>query len=252
MITSPEVMGKLITEPKQKGPSKYIKGHLLNHNIGGPGTGKNMYPITAEANKKHNTSIEEKVKGWVEKQSYWVYYQVNVAGIKENIVHANQKHPDNFINSKFVCKAYIRHTDGQMHNPASSTVDSTYIKGDALASANEPAYQLDAGIKGAMDTLTASEKTAAKLKSKINISGLGAKSIDVLIDTYNKYSQGDLVNTLDQGKKSSLTTVNGKAGEIKAAIAAIVANRPPPTPPAATPDVPTTTDTSAAETTTTE
>ena len=226
------VMGKLITAPEQKNPSKYIKGHLLNHHIGGPGTGQNMYPITAEANKKHNTSIEEEVKAWVEKQSYWVYYQVNVAGISENIVHPNQKHPDNYINSKFVCKAYIRNTDGQEHNPVTSTVDSIYVKGDASATANEPAYQLDAGIKGAMDTLTGPEKTEANLKSKINITGIGPEAIKIVLKAYNEYAKGDLVNDLTSGQKSTLTTVNGKATDIKAALAAIVASRPPPAPPA--------------------
>ncbi|WDD96739.1 eCIS core domain-containing protein [Thalassomonas actiniarum] len=253
------VMGKLITAPEQKNPSKYIKGHLLNHHIGGPGTGQNMYPITAEANKKHNTSIEETVKGWVEKQSYWVYYQVNVAGISENIVHPTQKHPDNYINSKFVCKAYIRNTDGQEHNPVTSTVDSIYVKGDASASANEPAYQLDGGIKTAMDTLTTDERKSSNLSSKINISGIGPEAIKILLKAYGDYAKGDLVNDLTSGQKSTLTTVNGKAGDIKAAIAAIVAGRaPPPAAPAApaaapaAPATPATTDTTAPETTTAE
>ncbi|WDE09538.1 eCIS core domain-containing protein [Thalassomonas haliotis] len=230
------VMGKLITAPEQKNPSKYIKGHLLNHNIGGPGTGQNMYPITAEANKNHNTSIEEKVKGWVEKQSYWIYYQVNVAGISENIVHANQKHPDNYINSKFVCKAYIRNTDGQEHNTATSTIDSIYVKGDASASANEPAYQLDGGIKSAMDTLTTDERKSSNLSSKFKISGIGPEAIKILLKAYGDYAKGDLVNELTSGQKSTLTTVNGKAGDIKTAIAAIVAGRAPP--PAAPPTAP--------------
>lgn len=44
----------------------YVQGHLLNHNVGGPGMRFNLTPITKQANNKHKaeveTSIKEKVK----------------------------------------------------------------------------------------------------------------------------------------------------------------------------------------------
>ena len=43
----------------------YIKGHLLNADLGGPAEDKNLFPITGQANKDHNVDVEEKVKDLV-------------------------------------------------------------------------------------------------------------------------------------------------------------------------------------------
>ncbi len=219
------VMSKLITDPGQPNPSKFIKGHLLNHHIGGPGTGQNMFPITAQANKTHNTSIEERVKSWVQASRYWVYYQVNVSGISETIPHPQHKHPDNFINSSFVCKAYIRHTDGQEHDPIHVSVPSVYVRGDAVASSAEPAYQLDQSLKTALDGLTAAQRSAQNLGEEINFAGFGPGRAQVLVEAYNKYSMGDLNAewAADPAKKSSLTFINNNAATLAAAIGAIAA-----------------------------
>lgn len=59
------VMGQLVTDPGKSNPSKYIKGHLLNDNIGGPGSADNLYPITAEANRAHYDNVERTLRQWV-------------------------------------------------------------------------------------------------------------------------------------------------------------------------------------------
>ena len=41
---------------------KWIKGHLLNDNLGGPGISKNLTPMTSQANKAHSGSFEGPVK----------------------------------------------------------------------------------------------------------------------------------------------------------------------------------------------
>jgi len=41
----------------------FIKGHLLNANLGGPGLPGNLFPITGDANKAHSGIVEEVVKG---------------------------------------------------------------------------------------------------------------------------------------------------------------------------------------------
>ncbi|MEA3016551.1 MAG: hypothetical protein QOI38_1273 [Sphingomonadales bacterium] len=41
---------------------KYIKGHLLNDHVGGPGAAFNLFPITADANAKHLAYVEKFVK----------------------------------------------------------------------------------------------------------------------------------------------------------------------------------------------
>jgi hypothetical protein len=63
--------------------SKYIKGHLLNDNIGGPGNAINLYPITADANAKHLSFVEKFVKSSV-LAGYVIYYHVKVENEKIN------------------------------------------------------------------------------------------------------------------------------------------------------------------------
>lgn len=57
----------------------YIKGHLLNNNIGGPVTGENLYPITGQANNPdHESQVERHVKRLVLNDELLVYYKVVV------------------------------------------------------------------------------------------------------------------------------------------------------------------------------
>lgn len=42
--------------------NKYVKGHLLNHDLGGPGLFFNLFPITNYANSEHKTKVEMPVK----------------------------------------------------------------------------------------------------------------------------------------------------------------------------------------------
>jgi hypothetical protein len=56
--------------------SYYIRGHLLNHNIHGPGsTWKNMTPLSQKGNKNHLSLVERTVKEEVKKGST-LYYKV--------------------------------------------------------------------------------------------------------------------------------------------------------------------------------
>ena len=48
---------------RQGNRSYYVRGHLINHNVHGPGnTWKNLTPITQDANRKHEQEVESKVK----------------------------------------------------------------------------------------------------------------------------------------------------------------------------------------------
>lgn len=40
----------------------YLKGHLLNHDLGGPGLAFNLFPITSKANFLHYYKVEYPVK----------------------------------------------------------------------------------------------------------------------------------------------------------------------------------------------
>ncbi|MFN6525459.1 DUF4157 domain-containing protein [Nostoc sp. ChiSLP03a] len=100
------LMKKLQTNPRSGNHEKYIKGHLLNDNLGGPGSAQNLYPITADANNKHVRQVESIVKDWVNSQGYWVYYKVEVANEKVDLANG-------VINADLVCEAAKLDVDGK-------------------------------------------------------------------------------------------------------------------------------------------
>lgn len=78
-----ELMIQLPTNPQtyRDADARYIRGHLLNDNLGGPGQAMNMFPITAQANSRHHSTIESNVKNWVNDRRLWVKYAVRIQNI---------------------------------------------------------------------------------------------------------------------------------------------------------------------------
>ena len=61
---------------KQGNRTYYVRGHLINHNVHGPGnTWENLTPITQEANRRHEREVESKVKQAVD-QGQTLSYEV--------------------------------------------------------------------------------------------------------------------------------------------------------------------------------
>lgn len=58
--------GKISTSSGQyityKSKNSYVKGHLLNHDLGGPGLAFNLFPITKQANRCHFDKVEDPIK----------------------------------------------------------------------------------------------------------------------------------------------------------------------------------------------
>ncbi len=109
--------------------SRFIRGHLLNDNVGGPGAPINLFPITAQANALHHSSIEAHVKNWVNVSRYWVRYKVSVEGISPLTTDANGKQ---FVNAQFRAEASVLNT---RLRPVSGltrrvTIGSIYQAGD--------------------------------------------------------------------------------------------------------------------------
>lgn len=65
---------------KREGVGLYVRGHLLNQRLGGPGTEENLTPITYRANSEHLSSVEKHIKSWINapKRDRMVHYEVNV------------------------------------------------------------------------------------------------------------------------------------------------------------------------------
>jgi hypothetical protein len=75
------------------GHSRFIRGHLLNANLGGKAEEKNLFPITHQANVDHKNKIENEAKRLVNQEGYLVYYEVRVnnvsTGEDPNYAYAN-------------------------------------------------------------------------------------------------------------------------------------------------------------------
>lgn len=92
------LMSQLPTDPSLDGSSKYIRGHLLNDNLGGPGEAENLFPLTGYANHEHERVIESQVKEWVNVRKQWARYEVNVTPAKIDL-------PNKTVNATFNCTA---------------------------------------------------------------------------------------------------------------------------------------------------
>ncbi|WP_457624924.1 eCIS core domain-containing protein [Persephonella sp.] len=64
--------------PIRRLPPEYIRGHLLNEKLGGPGKRWNLAPITKQANKDHEKNIESVIKKMVLEEGKTVEYHVIV------------------------------------------------------------------------------------------------------------------------------------------------------------------------------
>jgi hypothetical protein len=56
----------------------YVRGHLLNNKLGGPGTEENLTPLTYTANALHEKMVESDLKTLVNDQKKMVHYEVTV------------------------------------------------------------------------------------------------------------------------------------------------------------------------------
>lgn len=104
------LMAKLPTDPTLPAKDKYIKGHLLNDNLGGPGTADNLFPITAQANKEHEAQVESYAKKAVNQYGQWVNYEVKVVDKGSDLTKA-PKH--NWVNADLQCSMIPLMANGQ-------------------------------------------------------------------------------------------------------------------------------------------
>ena len=118
-----KLMKKLVTSPWKANEYKYIRGHLLNHNLGGKGENRNLFPITANANKNHLLSAEGDIKNWVERKDKYALYEVNVI-LKS--VKLNGNKGQNFVNSIFNCRIVLKDASGKEDKNYLTSIESEY------------------------------------------------------------------------------------------------------------------------------
>ncbi len=232
------LMDKLITDPSKSAEDKYIRGHLLNDNLGGEGKAHNLYPITADANKKHHDSIEDTVKRWVNTEKYWVAYRVEVEERGSDLSHG-KNHPNNYVNAMFKCRAAIRGTDGKEYDTLSSNISSTFntagsaeLKGNA--SQQRPAVSAEAKAMEAKLSTSKSDQSYVfhpgiylAMKNQRNkmsaaltaVSGLGPASWESLQRFYGLLGTNknrDLNADLSSADKRMFSLIMAHASEILA------------------------------------
>ncbi|MGZ0020531.1 hypothetical protein [Nitrosomonas sp. wSCUT-2] len=230
------LMRQLPTDPKLPTDQKYIRGHLLNDNVGGPGEDFNLFPITGEANHQHEHFIESTVKSWVNDHKQWVKYTVEAKPVKVDMKAET-------VNATFDCEA-------QLLNPAKAmqpmdtvkvTIPSIYkgrppIDGStakpsgglapvgpqaakhnpllSLAKKNAHEYKLDDRVFQVIQQW-ASMYSGKEIIDYQKIETIG-KSLGNLFENVleDALKFGNLPQTLDKGQKASLTKLNKKAEEL--------------------------------------
>lgn len=121
------LMAQLVTDKSKKSAFKYIKGHLLNHNIGGLGNAENMFPLTSNANTQHHANAESQVKSWVHTKGSYVDYEVKVTSIKSSL-NGIDDDPANFVDCTLVCNATHTKVDGTVEKMSPKSIRSEYEK----------------------------------------------------------------------------------------------------------------------------
>ena len=114
----------------------WVKGHLINHHLGGPGIGINLYPITKSANNYHCNYVENVVLNKLGNISapQGILYSVKVTEANHKV--SNPK-------SKLTCEAYVV-GDVNNINTITSFVDGVNI-------ISEPTYKPKPELAGGLD-----------------------------------------------------------------------------------------------------
>jgi hypothetical protein len=195
------LMGRLHTDPETPNKSKFIRGHLLNDNLGGEGKDYNLFPITANANKEHLSKIESQVKTWVNREKRWVFYQVEVKNVESSFASATDVRK-NYVNATFACRAAIKNTEGKEFNGISASIVSTYNKvetADATPTTGEGGPNAPKVSQEAdkMEVLESSSK-----KQGIYLDDLAARG-DISAFTALKFSPEEAQEIIDERPKES-------------------------------------------------
>jgi hypothetical protein len=139
-----DLMGMMPTQPSLRSTDKFIKGHLLNHNIGGPGLDFNMFPITGSANGAHSRFVESTVKKWVSKDKVAVDYLVQVDVKKDESAKGAKK---GYVNAAFMCRAKNLSTDETIQRDIDSIFNSKAVVTEASSYEieDDDSYSFDDG-----------------------------------------------------------------------------------------------------------
>ncbi len=95
----------------EPGSKRWVRGHMLNHDLGGPNTPANLVPITGHANGEHSSNIESLVEKALASTPNPLTYKVN-ANIKNDKTVNNEAEELYNCDVDFVCDAQWKDSDG--------------------------------------------------------------------------------------------------------------------------------------------
>ncbi len=121
----------------EPGTKHWVRGHLLNDNLGGKNVSINLFPITGHANGDHLNNVERVIKDWI-RAGAEVYYEVTAkrySGTVDGVPNAA---------GELECYAYVKDRksapDSYKGKSLHRTIKSTPIRKTKLAGATNPAY----------------------------------------------------------------------------------------------------------------
>jgi hypothetical protein len=94
--SSSDAFSNLFNQLQARTPTSWVRGHLLNHDLGGIAHYNNLFPITTAANGEHYHEVEKHVKHWVANQCEVTYD-----------VDAQKKDDDGSPDGVFICEAEV-------------------------------------------------------------------------------------------------------------------------------------------------
>jgi len=146
------------TGKTRSGERLYIKGHLLNDNLGGPGIAQNLFPITHKANVDHDRLVEEPVKDRVNKEGGVVRYKVTATATSTGTTDMKYDNGNymSYVNGTFLCNV--------TEYPSADASEAVYTSSTITSKWNEIP---DNGVKLVMNEHFA--KANAFDSSKVNI-----------------------------------------------------------------------------------
>lgn len=170
--------------------SIYIKGHLLNDNLGGPGEGRNLFPITQQANRLHESNIEKDAKRLVNDEGFIVHYLVKVPYYKlqpTTVIKGTTFHP---VNANFYCQLSTYEKQGDKlvkKSPFKTVTIQSIYKTDPLASGSSAVGPSDSTAKGTQDVTGAKLDDHEKIKAEVMHRGGGSGKVKINVVNRDKF-----------------------------------------------------------------
>lgn len=164
----------------------YIRGHLLNHHVHGPGTNKNLTPITGKLNTNMERDVESDVKKKVLGENKVVSYKV--------IVHYGGHGTAPYIPQEehLSTKWQFRITELKRKPGRDGSSDTDWVNDSSVPVFNkvmkhDPPIQKDPGLDPKLMRINVTNWRSPKVDEKLaksafnDVSGVGDKRINILL-----------------------------------------------------------------------